>query len=102
MAGTDARFDMMTDASGRRILAVEGDWTVFTIGRTDRDLRAMALSDEESGHPAAVDVSRLGALDTAGAYLILRTLRGSEAGGEPIDLVGVHDSAAEAAHSVAE
>ena len=51
--------------------SVQGDWTVETVGRLDNELRAI------SGHsvPPCLDVSELGALDTAGAFIIDRTVR---------------------------
>ena len=90
MSADQARFDLLTEASGRRVLVVEGDWTAFTVGAVDRALRAISEDDA----PDAVDVTGLGSLDTAGAYLIDRSLRRNTVTGEaPAHLVGDHPNA---------
>ena len=54
------------------ILSVAGDWTVQTISAVDDALRALSVRPDRS---FALDVSALGRLDTAGAFVIERTLR---------------------------
>jgi phospholipid/cholesterol/gamma-HCH transport system permease protein len=76
------------------ILAVAGDWTVATIDAVEE---ALAELGAERGPGMAVDVSALGRLDLAGAFLIDRTIRGSSPCGHmetPIRVVGAHPSAA--------
>ncbi|MBB34716.1 MAG: ABC transporter permease [Hirschia sp.] len=91
MTSSQARYDMLTETSGRRVMVVEGDWTVFTIGPLDKSLRA--LSSDEA--PDAIDVAGLEAFDTAGAYLIDRVLRmHSELVDTPAVLLGDHPNAA--------
>jgi phospholipid/cholesterol/gamma-HCH transport system permease protein len=76
------------DADGRQVLAVAGDWTVWTVDRVDPGLRKLELPDDTK-----LDVTQLGLLDTSGAYLIDRTLRGSDSRAEPIALIGQHPAA---------
>ena len=91
MTSSQARYDMLTETSGRRVMVVEGDWTVFTIAPLDKSLRA--LSSDEA--PDAIDVAGLEAFDTAGAYLIDRVLRmHSELVDTPAVLLGDHPNAA--------
>ena len=66
-------------------LRLSGDWTVMTIHLLDHDLSG--LSHE---HPLRIDVSGLGRIDTAGAFLIDRTLRAAPEGSA---LTGSHDVA---------
>lgn len=90
MTVSQARFDMLKEASGRRVMVVEGDWTVFTIGAIDRALRDIRPDEA----PEVVDVSGLGSLDTAGAFVIDRTLRLSpDAMSGPARLIGDHPNA---------
>jgi phospholipid/cholesterol/gamma-HCH transport system permease protein len=56
----------------RRSLVLRGDWTISRIGKIDARLRALAASGEGE---VDVDVSGLGALDTAGAFVIDRTVQ---------------------------
>ncbi|MBU1289208.1 MAG: ABC transporter permease [Alphaproteobacteria bacterium] len=78
------------DESGERtVLRLTGDWTVQHVQDVDDALRALNVSS-----PLAVDVSDLGKLDTAGAFVIDRTLRaaGSDEQGEP-NIIGEHPNA---------
>jgi len=70
-----------------KILALKGDWTVWTVRDVDAPLRDLSGQGERA---LAVDVSGLGRMDVAGAWLVARTL-GREAG--DIAFVGEHDSA---------
>ena len=69
------------------ILRLRGDWTVSTLHTIERDFAALSLP---SG--AAIDVTDLGRIDTAGAFLIDRLVRGS--GEAAPRLVGAHAAAA--------
>ena len=71
----------VVEEDGQTVLALSGDWTVDTIAPLDADLRAIAAA------PGAADVSELGRLDTAGAYLIARTI------GDSAALTGEHPNA---------
>lgn len=76
--------------NGRTFLKVTGDWTVATIGSIDAALRDLP----ERTEPPALDVTELGKLDTAGAFVIDRTIRsGCLISDPPMDLVGQHENA---------
>ena len=79
----------LDESDERTILRLTGDWTVQHMQDVDDALRALNVSS-----PLAVDVSDLGRLDTAGAFVIDRTLRaaGSDEEGEP-EIIGDHPSA---------
>ncbi len=59
---------------GRKtVLEAHGDWLVETIGPQDAPLKRIAQSVEAEN--VILDLSKLGRIDTAGAYLLGRTLR---------------------------
>jgi phospholipid/cholesterol/gamma-HCH transport system permease protein len=59
------------DREGRNLrLTAGGAWTVFCVGRLDRDLRDL---DARGAAIAAIDATGVAALDTTGAWLLLRT-----------------------------
>jgi phospholipid/cholesterol/gamma-HCH transport system permease protein len=72
MADEAATFDVSEDSG---VLALRGDWTVDTIAAAETSLHNLQ-GRLKSG--AVVDVSKLGRMDMAGAYLIDRTLRAAE------------------------
>lgn len=89
MAKADAiDFSVATD-EGRPVIAVRGDWTLDTIGAVDRALRGLGLGAD----PAILDVSGLGRIDTAGAFVIDRTLRRDCQDQAPLELRGRHEIA---------
>ena len=63
------------DQDGRQ-LAVGGAWTIAESARLDRELNGLTL-----GKDIAIDASKLSRLDSAGAWLLLRTRRTVEAAG---------------------
>lgn len=71
------------------ILRVSGDWTVETIGPQDAALRAIPL--QATG--LRLDVRELGELDTAGAYLLDRTVQQGCGDESRTELVGDHAQA---------
>jgi phospholipid/cholesterol/gamma-HCH transport system permease protein len=87
MAETAAAFDL-TEDDRAPVLALRGDWTVDTIAAAEAGMRALEGRLISS---AVVDVSHLGRIDMAGAYLIGRTLRAGESG---VTLRGEHATAA--------
>ena len=87
MAETAAAFDL-TEDDRAPVLALRGDWTVDTIAAAEGGMRALEGRLVSS---AIVDVSHLGRIDMAGAYLIDRTLRSGESG---VTLRGEHANAA--------
>jgi phospholipid/cholesterol/gamma-HCH transport system permease protein len=68
------------DRDGRK-LAVGGAWTIGESARLDRELNALDLK----GHgDVAIDASQISRLDSAGAWLLLRTRRALEAAGAKV------------------
>lgn len=65
---------VVDDLGDHTILKVSGDWTIQSAGDLDRELHGLDLPD----HHTVLDVSELGKLDTAGAWLIERTLGTAE------------------------
>ena len=63
------------DQAGRK-LAVGGAWTIAESARLDRELNALELGGE-----LAIDATQVSRLDSAGAWLLLRTRRAAEAAG---------------------
>ncbi|MBI1263117.1 MAG: MlaE family lipid ABC transporter permease subunit [Alphaproteobacteria bacterium] len=74
--------------AGRLILAPQGDWVVQTIARLDAPLRKIE-TDSDPGS-LAVDLTQLGRIDTAGAYLLGRTLGLCSGAGEDDVFIGDH------------
>jgi len=70
--GSDIDFTV-SEESGHLVIVPKGDWTVHTIGRMETKLRALEPMQSE----AVLDLTELGSLDTAGAYILDRTLRNS-------------------------
>jgi len=86
----EAAFDLVEEDRAP-VLAVRGDWTVDTIAGLEAGLRDVA---ERLKPGAVVDVSGLGRIDVAGAYLIDRTIRESPVGDkERIAIRGQHEHA---------
>jgi phospholipid/cholesterol/gamma-HCH transport system permease protein len=59
----------LEEAEGRRALVVTGPLLISTIGALDRELRAF------EGEVDTIDLSRIGAIDTVGAWTVLRFAR---------------------------
>ena len=76
-AGPDAWFELNQDG---RTLAVGGAWTIAESARLDQELNALEIK----GGEIAIDASKLSRLDSAGAWLLLRTRRALEAKGATI------------------
>jgi len=89
MADEAAAFDLSDDKSAH-VLALRGDWTVDTIAAAEAPLRDLE-GRLKSG--AVVDVSKLGRMDMAGAYLIDRTLRGADDRRVDFSVRGEHKNA---------
>lgn len=79
------------DGERAPVLALRGDWTVDTIAGLETPLRSVS---ERLKPGAVVDVSKLGRMDVAGAFLIDRTFRESSAGETArVAVRGQHDTA---------
>lgn len=88
MAEEAAAFDLVENERAP-VLALRGDWTVDTIADVEDSLRALHLQPG-----TAVDVSKLGRMDFAGAYLVDRTLRVANAAGQAeLNVQGDHANA---------
>jgi phospholipid/cholesterol/gamma-HCH transport system permease protein len=71
------------------ILRADGDWLVATAAALDRDLRALALPE---GRHVTVDMGHVERLDTAGAWLVLRTEHALELRGNQVDIANLRPS----------
>ncbi|HRP10806.1 MAG TPA: ABC transporter permease, partial [Terricaulis sp.] len=84
----EAAFELSEE--GAPVLSLRGDWTVDTIASLELEMRALAAKLVPG---AALDVSKLGRFDVAGAYLVDRTFRDGPAGSERIAVRGAHENA---------
>jgi len=80
----------LSEEGGRTVFAVTGDWIVSEIGKIDARLRALASRNM----PVVLDISALHKIDTAGAYILDRTLQAMGIEGAPV-VEGAHKSAEE-------
>ncbi|HWY63019.1 MAG TPA: MlaE family lipid ABC transporter permease subunit [Rhizomicrobium sp.] len=65
----------------RDVLRVGGLWTIRESARLDKELRGLR---PEAGGAIAIDASKIERLDSAGAWLLLRTKRALESGGREV------------------
>ena len=79
----------VSEEDGNTVIAPQGDWTVHTIGAVNARLRALEPMDR----PAVLDLTQLEEIDTAGAYVLDRTLRNSGDTGELAAHRGGHEQA---------
>ena len=77
-AGPDAWFELTRDG---RTFAAGGAWTIAESARLDRELNAIDLA---ANGDIVIDASKISRLDSAGAWLLLRTRRALEAKGARI------------------
>jgi phospholipid/cholesterol/gamma-HCH transport system permease protein len=73
---------------GKVRLVVAGDWTVPEIPRLDKELRALDFGDARE---AEIDGSGLDALDSAGAWLLVRSKRELQDGGARVSAFTLPD-----------
>jgi len=74
---------------GSHVLAAAGEWLVATAADLDRRLRAL---DAPSGRRVTLDLAGIDRLDTAGAWLLLRTERDLTARGNTVDMRNLRPS----------
>lgn len=86
----EPQFDLF-ERDGRVQLVLRGAWTVSQIGSLDEALRA-ASNRLDFGNRPLIDCEQIAELDTAGAYLIDRTIR--EITAETPDIKGGEDAQA--------
>jgi len=80
------------------MISPRGDWTVYTIGAVDAQLRALP----KTPCPPIIDVGQLDTIDTAGAYLLDRTAHQTSENPEGLMLIGEHVTAERLLHQVRE
>jgi phospholipid/cholesterol/gamma-HCH transport system permease protein len=81
---------MRTSAEdGRLIVSLGGSWTVREAAEIDRALRGIA---PDGAHGAVFDLSQLSGLDTAGAWLLQRTLGDLNGRGIATEMRGLAES----------
>src|SRR5260370_38405906 len=74
---------MESEESGSRILATAGEWLVATAAEFDQRLRALEIP---SGKQVTLDLAGIDRLDTAGAWLLLRTEHDLTARGNAVEM----------------
>ena len=67
----------------RPVLAVTGDWTVFTVG----EIAERLLASPELSRAPRLDLSHIGAFDTSGAFVLDRALRVGDAETDPAERI---------------
>ncbi len=85
-------FASFTSADGAR-LSLAGDWTVRALTRIEADLAAATPRPPSAkGRPLDLDLSEVGALDTAGAWRMLKLINELTAAGHEVTLRRIRDS----------
>src|SRR4051794_5720559 len=75
--------------AGVLILRAAGHWVVATAADLDRRLRALDLP---TGRPVTLDLAAVERLDTAGAWLLLRTEHALTARGDRVAIANLRPS----------
>jgi phospholipid/cholesterol/gamma-HCH transport system permease protein len=78
-----------SEESGALIMRAEGSWLVTTAAELDRRLRDLDLP---TGRRVTLDLAGIDRLDTAGAWLLLRTEHALSARGNSVALANVRNS----------
>ncbi|HYZ41699.1 MAG TPA: MlaE family lipid ABC transporter permease subunit [Stellaceae bacterium] len=78
-----------TEESGSFRIAAGGDWLVATAGELDQRLRAIQLP---SGERVTLDLQGIDRLDTAGAWLLLRTEHELKARGNAVEICNLRSN----------
>ena len=73
------------------VIRLSGDWVSATVGAVDKDLRKMAAEAAGSGKPVGIDAGDVTVLDTAGAWMIVRTAQALGPGGS-VRMTGMADT----------
>ena len=86
-AGEESRPQIVvTEGGGVREVALSGVWTTRTVAELDAELRE--LETAKDGGKIRLDLSGVGKMDTAGAWIVERFLAASAARGMEIELTG--------------
>ena len=83
-AGGDSSLEFLSEAEGRRLCFV-GNWTTRELTRHDAALRRLDLAGAQR---VVVDLSRCSAIDSAGAWVLERTLNDLKQRGVAVELAG--------------
>ncbi len=85
---------------GRLICALSGDWNTQTVSMVDQQMRD--LQDNKSASQVTIDVSQVGRMDTAGAWLVVRLARAYSSSGVHVGMAGATSSLSTLFHAVGE
>ena len=88
-------------AGGDPVLRLAGVWLTATVGSVDADLSKAVKATGDAG-TLKIDASAVSHLDTAGAWLIVRTMRIAQARNQPVRLAGLKQGAQTLVDEVAE
>ena len=88
----------VAEADGCLVISPQGDWTVYTVGAVDAELRALPKTE----CPPIIDLGQLDRIDTAGAYLLDRTAHQTSEKPEELMLIGEHEMGARLLRQVSE
>lgn len=80
---------VVSEDAAALVMQAEGDWLVTEAAALDRRLHALKLP---SGRPVVIDATGIERLDTAGAWLLLRTQRELAARGHAVTLTDLRPS----------
>ena len=80
-----------SEEAGALVLRAEGHWLIGAAAQLDRRLRGLDLP---AGRRVTIDAAGIERLDTAGAWLLLRTERALAARGNTVDLANLRPSLA--------
>ncbi|MGH7030015.1 MAG: MlaE family lipid ABC transporter permease subunit [Stellaceae bacterium] len=78
-----------TEVDGSVVLAATGDWLVGSAAALDRRLRGLRIP---AGRAVSIDLAAVDRIDTAGAWLLLRTARDLSARGGTVELRNLRPS----------
>ena len=99
--GTHDEPSLTAERSGGDVdCRLEGDWTTAGIAAVDKELRA--LENDRGMTRVRLDLSGVGRMDTAGAWVVHRTLKTLEANGVPVEISGAGDDESTLLDAVAE
>jgi phospholipid/cholesterol/gamma-HCH transport system permease protein len=76
----------VSDAGGETLVSLSGNWTTATVAETDPAMRSL---EAEGRGRLRIDLSGVGRLDTAGAWIVHRLVSGLRARGGEVALAGV-------------
>ncbi|MCR9122788.1 MAG: ABC transporter permease [Phyllobacteriaceae bacterium] len=88
-------------ADGDPVLRLSGVWLTATVGAVDAELTRTVKATGDAG-TLRIDASDVAHLDTAGAWLIVRTMRVAQARNQPVRLSGLKQGAQTLIDEVAE